>query len=500
MIKISNKIIYIKCLFALIFFEINGMLNIFSTSQKKVVNNLFPLINNKVNFILDKANINLSKQQISDLQTFAQERTKYFFPNNLITKNAQEHVLFYNLLFYKYFKVTDLDFFHLTSGYYFFSTSNKHRIKTETSLELLIKESHLFQGLLIDSYHDGGTNLMLYVVNKKSIFLSLIKEINHSVYKIHLMPTQETILNTVFKLCKLFNENPKINNFFRLKDLIHDFKIKINNNNDEKKENVMPIIVIYVSNFFIPKNEKTQDLEYFIIKFKQFIKINYDSKEYFTQYINYKKSKECTQALLTYLVWFFNQPENDDCIGSDIVPRFNQKVTDLIFFAQGHGDHKSYSDVFEEQEEAKLKVYFKAEEGEDFKIDSAKVIEDAERLDSNNINIPMPLVEEISQNKGKNISNDNSGLQNIVQTETKDLKSSVDISHTEKTIEQTIASSHAQNITTQQNTTSTQSNQSSIVNTNQRPRETERSDRIWTSIANFFKSIFYTIFEWLNFG
>lgn len=195
-------------------------------------------------------------------------------------------------------------------------------------------------------------------------WLPKIKKAAQSLYKIHLMPTAESMYVTIYKLCKIMKTNPTIMNNIKLRDLINDFKVKKNPYNDPKI--IIPIVVIYIPTIFISDKElKNLNIE--------------KLSEHFEHYVDYTKSKQCLELLLTFLIQFFDK--NTDCIGSGVIPRFNAKVTDMIFFAQGHGDDKTkgYLKKYFEDD----LIYFKTEQGENFKVDIDALLKKALHTQSN---------------------------------------------------------------------------------------------------------------------
>lgn len=131
-------------------------------------------------------------------------------------------------------------------------------------------------------------------------------------YKIHLMPKKDDLQSTIIKLLNETKKDPE------LLELIGNFKyIKTFERFCENEDFNMPIIVIYAAS-----------------------------------------GKENAQKLLNKIYAIFKDQE-----GLDIKPRWNEKVTSLIYFAQGNGDQKILSryDKFFEPGDSKGngKVYFK---------------------------------------------------------------------------------------------------------------------------------------------
>jgi hypothetical protein len=189
------------------------------------------------------------------------------------------------------------------------------------------------------------------------------------------MPTNKTLYTTLYKLCLKIRENPRISNDFFLRDLIYDFKVSLNPGEKTDGQN-MPIIVIYIPNIFITDEELEGE----------------DFLENVTKYINYKKTKDCLELLLKFLINFFET--NKDCEGSGTVPRFNNTVTDMIFFAQGNGGDKTDSRYKQYFEDGFL--YFKSVDDENFKINVPKLFEkkaqppEPENLQSVNKDVQTP--------------------------------------------------------------------------------------------------------------
>lgn len=114
-------------------------------------------------------------------------------------------------------------------------------------------------------------------------------------YKIHLMPVDQDLYRTAIILFKGLKENPN------LRGLINNFKIRVEDNvvqNPEtgKPDIIMPLFVIYPA-----------------------------------------VGKESAQQLLNLIYRYFN----NEIKGNGQVPRWNAKVTDLIFIAQGDGSDKT---------------------------------------------------------------------------------------------------------------------------------------------------------------
>lgn len=132
-------------------------------------------------------------------------------------------------------------------------------------------------------------------------------------YKIHLMPKKEDLQSTIIKLV---NETK---NYPELLDLIANFKYIENFEKFQENEDFnMPIVVIYAAS-----------------------------------------GKENAQKLLNKIFQLFKDQE-----GLNIKPRWNEKVTSLIYFTQGNGDEKKlirYDKFFEPGDyKGNGKVYFKA--------------------------------------------------------------------------------------------------------------------------------------------
>ena len=131
-------------------------------------------------------------------------------------------------------------------------------------------------------------------------------------YKIHLMPKKEDLQSTIWKLLKQTEHDPELIN------LIADFKfIKKFEKFDKNEDYNMAIIVIYATS-----------------------------------------GKTNAQRLLNKIYSLFKDQD-----GLNIKPRWNEKVTSLIYFAQGHGDQKitsRYSKFFEPGNyKGNGKIYFK---------------------------------------------------------------------------------------------------------------------------------------------
>lgn len=133
----------------------------------------------------------------------------------------------------------------------------------------------------------------------------ILRELTGS-YKIHLMPQHQDIFETIVTVLDALKEDSELQN------LIYDFKSKINLENErDDKGNVLPLIVIYPS-----------------------------------------AGKENAQKALDKIYRLFRDKK-----GLDITPRFNQRVTSLIYFAQGDADHKKYEEN-DKYYELPLKIYY----------------------------------------------------------------------------------------------------------------------------------------------
>lgn len=282
-------------------------------------------------------------------------------------------------------------------GYFFFDKNtmkNNFFINNNYTTFKIESPNFIFKGLEAKFYITKSTQSNISLLKnqlemnkiKNEIYKKNILPCAQSVYKIHLMPNNDTVLLTLYRLFELFNANPIINTQgARLNDYINNVKIKLNPLNDGEYD-TMPVIVLYVANFFLPKSTESVDT----------IITNLDKDNFFSnfdQYVNYKKSKQCTQDLLAYLVYFFNQ--HPECEGSGIVPRFNAKVTDMIFFAQGNGDDKKHEEYFEND-----KVYFQSNKDQDFKINIPHVLEQAKNMPSQTLN-NLPTNPSLKQNNLK---------------------------------------------------------------------------------------------------
>jgi hypothetical protein len=118
-----------------------------------------------------------------------------------------------------------------------------------------------------------------------------IKEIKHKLvgnYKIHLMPYDEDISIILNRLLREITTNPSF------KRHVHSFKIKLATRDLKKGDEIMPKIVIYPAS-----------------------------------------SKESAQIVLDKVYEL-----TKDIKGMNITPRYNEKMTDLIYVAQGDGDYK----------------------------------------------------------------------------------------------------------------------------------------------------------------
>lgn len=246
-------------------------------------------------------------------------------------------------------------------GYYFFSGDKAgfslSAGKDYEPLQYLFIKNSGFSGIemrIIYPKVTVGTDdlrLALSGLVKKNIETKILSTVT-SVYKIHLMPTEECIYPIVLELIDLINSNPKIAKDISFLDFISNIKVLLDTNKKREKNEAMPIIVMYVSVIFLSEDHRSI---LFSKDVKDEEKLNLLEHNY-TEWVDYKKAKKCTKLLLQFLISYFKDKKHIK--GSGITPRFNQKVTDLIYFAQGHGDDKkTHGSTFFDT--TKNKIYFK---------------------------------------------------------------------------------------------------------------------------------------------
>jgi hypothetical protein len=143
------------------------------------------------------------------------------------------------------------------------------------------------------------------------------EELHHDprLYKIHLMPRDIDLIGFYDNLVKLILENDDLR-----KDICY-FKV-LPNEQEILKDKGLPRIVLYI-----------------------FSKSKGDA--------GIRESKEKAQHVLDRFYAEFK-----DVPGSGLVPRYNEKVTDLIFFAQGNRADRLLSDIESEFDEREGMVYF----------------------------------------------------------------------------------------------------------------------------------------------
>jgi hypothetical protein len=313
--------------------------------------------------------LNLSEEEINSLNevisNFDLKLINYFITALKINKENFHYYLFYSWLFQENMRnycKDELNFVpNSSSGYFFFGGNTRLdiEIKYQNKNKLTVKQYWGFNGKMCtfdnaffhyqktDSFDTDAFDL------KKILGTSM-----YSLYKIHLMPTEKTLYNTLYKLFLAIRQNPKITDDFSLRDLIHNIKVQLNPGKAQNNQ-FFPTIVLYIPTIFGEKSNFEA----------------HDFFEKFSQYVDYKKSKYYLTLLLSFLIDFFEK--NKDCEGSGVIPRFNNKVTDMIFFAQGNGGEKidTYKEYFEEDF-----LYFKSLNGEDFKVDVPKLFEEKAQL------------------------------------------------------------------------------------------------------------------------
>lgn len=147
--------------------------------------------------------------------------------------------------------------------------------------------------VLLHGYASGGPKFMQFDKDGKlKSWTEEQKKDAAQIYKIHLMPKPDDMPVILIRVLEEVQKNPTFAN------LIAYFKIKYNLK--ELKDNygqTLPVMVLYPSN-----------------------------------------GKDNAQQLLNIVYSLFK-----DMQGLDITPRYNQKVTDLIYFAQGNADDKNDS-------------------------------------------------------------------------------------------------------------------------------------------------------------
>lgn len=222
----------------------------------------------------------------------------------------------------------------------------------------------------------------------------------------------------------------------------------------------MPTIVIYRPNIFI--DDQYEKEKFLLLQ-------NTPNNNTYTQFIDYTKSKQCTELLLAYLVYFFKQ--HTECKGSGIVPRFNAQVTDMIFFAQGNGDNK-VDNVNQDIQNlfTKDKVYLKSTGDENFEINIQQVLEQAENFKNAPAVNLSPANEMTNKAKSKDVQQRPSDLQK-----------------------------KQENLTSNRPINIPNINQSSSSEAPKPLPAEEPSLGIFARIGNWFKSLFITLFQILNF-
>jgi len=125
-------------------------------------------------------------------------------------------------------------------------------------------------------------------------------------YKFHLMPQNEEFAGVLYDLFSHLRKDPV------MQRCVHEIKIKKDISKILGGSSNHPMIVVYAA-----------------------------------------AGKEAAQTLLSKLCEIF---KNSEYQGTGIRPRFNQKITDLLFFAQGDGDHKQTPENAKFYDENK--VYF----------------------------------------------------------------------------------------------------------------------------------------------
>ena len=161
--------------------------------------------------------------------------------------------------------------------------------------------SPLFKGKRTN-YRNFPELLKILQSNKK--YHHRDKKVLTQQYKIHLMPTFQELPTTIMQLFKLIQANPK------LQKSIYQIKCNVLETDLHTQEHIVPRIVIYPAD---GKQHAQQALD--------------------SIYNAFKKKK-----------------------GTNETPRFNQKVTSLIYFAQGSGNTKLQ--LSDDYFEADKKIYF----------------------------------------------------------------------------------------------------------------------------------------------
>ncbi|HTM05693.1 MAG TPA: hypothetical protein VL201_00470 [Patescibacteria group bacterium] len=182
--------------------------------------------------------LNLSKDEIDSLKTVVLELDPkliaHFKREFEIEKDNVHYYIFYKWLFqenvHSFFKdKTNLESV-ISSGYYFFGGDIRWGIVTTYQAEEIlpikctIKQYSCFNGKKCSI----GNELFYYQKTSDPILKKTLRANICSLYKIHLMPTKETLYQTVYKLFLAIRENPQITDGLYLRDLIHDIKVKLN--------------------------------------------------------------------------------------------------------------------------------------------------------------------------------------------------------------------------------------------------------------------------------
>ncbi len=189
---------------------------------------------------------------------------------------------------------------YFASGYVFFPINKKARLKNSIEVQRKLSPVVINKVMAMEAVNAADKEL------KKK----LIEEFANG-YKIHLMPAPGTNLaKLIILIFDEFSTDPELKNY------VEEFKVAISND-EESRKNQFPVVVFY-------SNDGTEAAQKALNKIFNFLKKHPEIK------------------------------------GSGDRPRYNGKVNDLIWIAQGDGDSKriSWNDQFFE---LPLKIYYKSD-------------------------------------------------------------------------------------------------------------------------------------------
>lgn len=189
---------------------------------------------------------------------------------------------------------------YYANGYVFFPIDKKQRLRNNIAIERRLSSFTVQKVMGMNPENDDDREL------KKKLIEELVNG-----YKIHLMPAQGTdLLNLAQLLLDEFAQDPQLKNY------VDEFKVAVSDY-ELLRENSMPVVVIYVLD-----------------------------------------GTKAAQEVLNKLYQLFKK--HPEIKGSGEQPRFNGKVTDLIWIAQGDGDSKR-SRFNDEYFELPSKIYYRSD-------------------------------------------------------------------------------------------------------------------------------------------